>query len=106
MRYDFYCAGKCKATVEIEKKMADPDPAECPECGSKKFARQYTADFAIMYPGRPIWTYNDTKKYKTMRQNGGDLKKVDPGKHGDLGSWHTDAETAPDPKKKKPRKKR
>lgn len=99
MRYDYDCKGKCKSIIEIEKKMIDPAPVKCPVCGSKKFTRIYSVP-NLLYPGRPIHTYNDTKKYKTFRQNGGPLKKVDLSKHGDLGSWHTDADVAPEPKKK------
>jgi len=101
MRYDYLCKGKCKKVVEVEKKMADPDPAVCPFCNSKKITRYWgpASIPGVLYPGRPIWTYNDTKKYKTFRQNGGTLKKVNS-KHGDLGAWHTDAEIAPEPKKK------
>lgn len=80
--------------------MIDPDPSRCPFCKSKKIQRIYQP-VALIYPGRPIWTYSDTKKYKTMTQDGKTFK-VDPSKHGDLGAWHTDAQVAP--KKKKGRK--
>lgn len=103
MIYYFTCAGKCKGRVAIEKKMNDPDPVKCPLCRSKKFERYYGPETVpnVIYAGRPVWTYNDTKKYKTFRQDGGPLMKVDPSKHGDLASWHSDAEIAPEPKKKK-----
>ena len=97
MIYEYYCHGKCKRVIEYEKKMADPDPVKCPFCKSKKFERKYSIP-NILYPGRPIWTYNDVKKYKTFNTNGGPKKKVDS-KHGDLGAWHTDAEAAPPEKK-------
>lgn len=103
MRYE-YCCSKCKTIFEIDKKMGDPDPVKCLACKKKGGVERYFSPDglpSIIYPGRPIHTYNDTKKYKTFRQNGGPLKKVDPSKHGDLGSWHSDAETAPEPKKKK-----
>lgn len=102
MIYEFFCE-KCNKVIEFEKRMADPNPARCPICKSKKFTRYFSAQSvpSLLYPGRPIWTYSDTKKYKTFRQNGGPLMKVDPSKHGDLGAWHTSAEPATEPKKRK-----
>ena len=100
MRYDFFCA-KCKKVIEIEKRMSESNPIACPICKSNKFTRHFGSAPAVIYANRPIWTYNDCKKYKTFRQNGGPLQKVDPGKHGDLGAWNTDAERAPEKKKKK-----
>lgn len=104
MIYEFLCKGKCKGVIEVEKKMSDPNPTRCPFCNSTKFERHFSP-LNIIYPGRPIWTYNDVKKYKTFRENGGPLKKVDPSKHGDMGALHTGADNAPEPKKKKGKKK-
>lgn len=107
MRYEYFCSN-CDMVYEIEKKMADPNPAKCPICESDKFERYFSAESlpSVIYPGRPIWTYSDVKRYKTFRQNGGPLQKVDLTKHGDLGAWHTDAAQAPEPKKKKKGKKK
>ena len=102
MRYEYVC-GKCSTVFEVEKKMSDPDPKKCPNCKGKKIERYFSPGGlpSIIYAGRPIWTYNDSRKYKTFRQNGGPLKKMDPAKLGDLGSWHADAEAATEKPKKK-----
>lgn len=108
MIYEYLCGGKCKKVITVEKRMTDPSPEKCPVCNSKKFERYFSPESApvIMNAGRPIWTYNDVKKYKTFRQNGGPLQKVDPTKHGDMGAQYTDAELAPEPKKKRKGKKK
>ena len=86
--YDFHCF-KCNVIFEVTKKMMDPNPEKCPACSSKKIERYYPGNvpnFAI--GNRPIWTYNDAKKYKTCSTGGKNKKKIDPSKHGDLGSQY------------------
>lgn len=87
--------------------MSAPHPTKCPQCSKNKLERYYgdgkgnASIPAVLYPGRPAHTYNDVKPFKTMSSNGGQKMIVDPSKHGDLGSWHTDVKPAPKPKKKK-----
>jgi putative FmdB family regulatory protein len=100
MIYEYQCK-TCEEVFEVEKRMLDPSPEICPICGGNEIERFWSSSPAILFANRPIWTYNDVKKYKTFRQDGGQLKKVNPAKHGDMGAWHTDAEIAPEKKKKK-----
>jgi putative FmdB family regulatory protein len=101
MRYDYECK-ECESVFEVEKSIKDPPPAECPKCKSKNVERHFGPADAppVIYAGRPIWTYNDSKKYKQCSQNGGPARKIDPSKHGDLGSWHCPGEMV-NPKKGK-----
>lgn len=93
MRYNYKCA-ECDACFEVEKGIKDPPPSSCPKCGATKVERSFGPDDApsILYKGRPIWTYNDAKKYKTCSQDGGPVRRVDPSKHGDLASWNSPGE--------------
>jgi putative FmdB family regulatory protein len=102
MKYDYICQ-KCQKVFEIEKKLTDPPPSQCPHCRSKKIERHFSSDSmpAILYPNRPPWTYREALKYKTARWNGGPLTKIDPKKHGDLGSWNSPGEVVPEKKKGK-----
>lgn len=79
--------------------MGDPNPVKCPLCKKNGLERIYEP-LTILYPGRPAHTYNDVKKFKVMTKDGGPAYLVDPNKHGDLGSWHTDVKPAPKKKKK------
>lgn len=88
MRYDYECR-KCEIVFEIEKRMSDPAPS-CPKCGGETERHFGPEDSPpLIYAGRPVWTYNDAKKYKQCSMDGGPVTKIDPGKHGDLGSWHS-----------------
>lgn len=100
MRYDYECT-ECKVVFEVEKGIKDPPPSRCPKCGSSKVQRHFSAADAppILYKGRPIWTYNDSKKYKQCSQDGGPVRKIDPNKHGDLASWNSPGEVVPKTKK-------
>jgi putative FmdB family regulatory protein len=93
MRYDYECT-ECKTVFEIEKRMTAPPPSVCPKCGSGKIQRHFSpADCPpIIYANRPVWTYNDAKKYKQCSQNGSPARKIDPNKHGDLASWNSPGE--------------
>jgi len=90
MRYDYTCRD-CELVFEIEKGIKDPPPDKCPKCGSKKVERHFGPQDspAVVYANRPVWTYNDCKRYKQCSQDGGPVHKIDPGKHGDLGSWNS-----------------
>lgn len=87
--YDFKC-GACNMEFEVEKRMADPNPDACPGCGAASPERMFSPSTlpAMAYANRPIWTYKECKGYKTCTQNGSEPMKIDPSKHGDLGSWH------------------
>lgn len=87
MKYDFICT-KCKKLFEYEKSIKAPNPC-CIFCEGK-VERFFSGDDVptVVYPNRPPWTYNDSKKYKNARWNGGPLTKIDPSKHGDIGAWH------------------
>jgi len=89
MLYDYSCP-KC-GDLELEKRMSDPDPI-CPECGSV-LERRYGAGTTpgILYSDRPPWTYRQAKGYKTAKWKGKEFK-IDPRKHGDLGSWNSPGE--------------
>jgi putative FmdB family regulatory protein len=93
MRYDYICK-HCNKIFEIEKKMSDPDPKSCPLCGSSSIERYFDSKYIpfITYKNRPTWTYNDCKKYKECSFNGGPRIKIDPSKHGDIGSWNCSGE--------------
>jgi len=97
MRYDYKC-DSCKAIFETEKRMSDPDPV-CPNCG-KAASRYFSPDSTpcILFADRPPWTYKEAKKYKTTKYKGKEYK-VDPCKHGDLGSWNSPGELIPEKKK-------
>lgn len=90
MKYDFCCQG-CQFVWEIEKKMSDPGPSKCPECGSKDIERHYGSSDSppILYANRPPWTYKECLKYKDCKFNDGPRTKIDPNKHGDLGAWNS-----------------
>lgn len=82
--YDYQC-GDCDLTFEVEKPMSAPHPDMCPECGGENVVRYWFQAPSIGFPGRPIWTYNDCKKYKTATHEGVTVK-VDPTKQGGLKS--------------------
>ena len=90
MRYDYSCP-KC-GLLELEKKMSDPEFEKCPDCGSK-LERRYGAGGTpgILYTDRPPWTYPEARKYKTAKFKGRETR-IDPRKHGDLGSWNSPGE--------------
>lgn len=94
--YDWVCNG-CKYKWETFKKMSDPNPTKCPECGAKGDVEKHYSQSApsVGYKDRPIWTYPEAKKFKDCRQDGGPRMKIDPSKHGDLGSWHSPGEIVP-----------
>jgi len=96
MRYDYICKD-CRLVFEVEKPMAAPPPGSCPKCGSRDIDRHFSADALpmVLYANRPIWTYNDARKYKTCRMDDGPRLAIDPGKHGDLGSWHCPGQVVP-----------
>lgn len=89
-QYDFWC-DNCEAVIEIEKSMSDPNPESCPKCKSDRLRRLFSIP-SIHYANRPPWTYKECLRYKYVRKNGGPYFKVDPSKHGDLGSWHSPGE--------------
>jgi hypothetical protein len=93
---------KCDFVFEVEKGMADPAPKSCPCCKGRKIERHWSADGipSVAYPGRPPWTYKEALRYKTCSHNGGPTFKIDPRKHGDIGSWHCSLEKAKKTKKK------
>lgn len=103
MLYGYKCR-KCQRLIEIEKSIKESHPVKCPYCLKASLERHFDAISlpAIHYAGRPGWTYNDIKKYKNMRVDG-KLLKIDPSKHGDLGSWNTNADLDKTPAKKKKR---
>jgi putative FmdB family regulatory protein len=87
MRYDYFCP-KC-GIIELEKRMSDPEFKKCPVCGSE-VARHYGIP-GILYADRPPWTYKEARKYKTAKWKGRETK-IDPAKHGDIGSWNSPGE--------------
>jgi len=87
MLYDYECES-C-GVIEIDKDMDDPDPKICPKCKSK-LTRIFGCN--VMQGNRPPWTYKDALKYKTCSFNGGPKVKIDPKKHGDVGSWNSPGE--------------
>lgn len=100
-RYDYKCS-KCDVVFEVEKSMSASAPSKCPACGKKEVERVFLPDGSpsVVYTNRPPWTYAEAKKYKTARWNGGPLVKIDPSKHGDIGSWNCPGEVVPENKKK------
>lgn len=102
MLYEYKCS-KCSKIIELEKSIKDDHPTECPHCKKQGLERHFSSESnpVVLYPGRPIWTYKEVKKFKQMSKDGGPAYKVDPSKHGDLGAWHSGAELAPPKKKKK-----
>ncbi len=107
-KYDYICENKkCKKVFEIEKKMSDPDPKKCPHCNGKKVSRYYCAETvpSVGYTDRPPWTYKQAKKFKTAIYKGKETK-IDPAKHGDLGSWNSPGEIVKPKPKVKPKTKR
>ena len=98
MRYDYLCQ-KC-GVFEHEKGMTAPDIEKCPSCG-RKVKRYYGSENApgILFSDRPPWTYHEAKKYKTAKWKGREFK-IDPTKHGDMGSWNSPGELI----KSKPKK--
>jgi len=102
MLYEYKCQ-RCSKFIEIEKSIKEPHPTKCPFCHKKALERHFASGSspAIHYAGRPGWTYNDIKRYKNMRIDGGQTLKIDPGKHGDLGSWNCNAEPDVSDKKKR-----
>jgi len=102
MRYDYRCE-KC-GVFEVEKKMADPAPEECPQCGGR-VERHFGTDAApmIMYANRPPWTYKEALKYKEAGFKGGPKFKIDPNKHGDIGSWNSPGELVKPAPRRRPR---
>jgi len=106
MLYDYQCS-QCSKVLTVEKSIKDPHPDTCPYCLKEGLERHFSPDSvpAIIYANRPAWTYSDIKRYKNMRIKGGkrdgQLLKVDPSKHGDLGSWNTDLQTDKPKRKKK-----
>jgi len=106
-RYDYICENaKCKKIFEIEKKMTYPDPKKCPHCKGKKVSRYYGKDSipSVAYGDRPPWTYKEAKKFKTAIYKDQEFK-IDPSKHGDVGSWNSPGEYI-GPKKKKGKSKK
>jgi len=89
MIYEYICL-KC-GILQLEKKMSAPDCAKCPECGNKIERNWQGIAPAILFADRPIWTYREAKKYKTAKWKGKEFK-IDPSKHGDLGSWNSPGE--------------
>lgn len=89
MLYDYIC-NECKVIFEVDKKITDPHPDKCLSCESEKIERyfHYSSIPSVVYANRPTWTYSDCKRYKECTFNGGPKIKIDPSKHGDLGSWH------------------
>lgn len=94
MLYDYVCK-ECGEEFEVSKKMSDPHPSSCPLCGGKNPERLFRQAPALFYRDRPPWTYKEALKYKTARWNGGPRTKIDPSKHGDLGSWNSPGEIVP-----------
>lgn len=101
MRYDYRCC-ECGNVIEVEKRMSAPGPDLCKKCDGK-MERYFAPDQipSVLYPNRPPWTYKEAKKYKTAKHNDGPRIKIDPSKHGDLGSWNCDAEIVPEKPKRK-----
>ena len=99
MRYDFKCS-KCGDIFEVEKRMSDPNPA-CLKCGGST-ERHFGPSNApsITFADRPPWTYKEAKMYKTTKYKGKEYR-VDPSKHGDLGSWNSPGEPVTTKPKKK-----
>lgn len=102
-KYDWQC-NKCGWIWEIEKiLMSSPDPKKCPSCRSGKIERYFCPSGipSMAYGDRPPWTYNEAKKYKTAKWKGKEFK-IDPRKHGDIGSANSPGElVVPKPKKRK-----
>lgn len=99
--YDYFCPS-CDFVFEFEKRMAEDGPGTCPKCGRKKPERYFGAGVAgVFYKDRPPWTYKECLKYKRAKWNDGPYVKIDPKKHGDIGSWHCPGELAEKPAKKK-----
>jgi putative FmdB family regulatory protein len=101
MRYDYKCL-KCKKLFEVEKRITEPDPESCPHCKSKKIERYFCPENlpGVLYTDRPPWTYKEARKYKTAKYKGREFK-IDPSKHGDIGSWNSPGELVKPTKKKK-----
>ena len=103
--YDYQCQNeKCRIVFEVEKKMVDPDPKKCPACACRKIARYWGSDSApaVGYGDRPPWTYSEAKKYKTAKWKGMEFK-IDPNKHGDIGSANSPGEVVKTKPKKRPK---
>ncbi len=59
MIYEFKC-GDCEKVSEVWMKMSDPNPTQCPLCGSTKFERIISnTSFALKGSG---WYTTDYKK--------------------------------------------
>jgi len=59
MIYEFRC-GECHKVSEVWMKMSDPNPTQCPACGSSKFERIISnTSFALKGSG---WYTTDYKK--------------------------------------------
>jgi len=94
MRYDYACT-QCGHEFEVVKAMSAPGPSECPKCGAKSPERLFREAPPLVYRDRPPWTYKEALKYKTCRWNDGPRMKIDPSKHGDVGSWNSPGEVIP-----------
>jgi hypothetical protein len=92
-----YLCHHCKASWRVEKSILAPAPSACPKCQSADIDRDYAADGkpSVIYVGRPVWTYNDARRFKDCRVNGGPRTRIDPSRHGDLGSWNSPGEVIP-----------
>ena len=91
--YDYACK-KC-GIFEVSKRMSDPDPEVCPQCGEPGPEMHFgNQNVSVTYANRPPWTYKECLKYKTCSNGSGPKFKVDPSKHGDLGAWNSPGEVA------------
>jgi putative FmdB family regulatory protein len=102
MLYDYKCC-ECDTVFEIEKKMTEDGPKECPFCKKGPVERVFLPDGlpSMLDPNRKPWTYKECLKYKAARWKDGPLVKIDPSKHGDRGAEHSPGEVVPEKKKKR-----
>jgi putative FmdB family regulatory protein len=104
-KYDYKCL-KCKEIFEVEKTMSADGPKKCLLCGAKSPERHFSEAPPRYYRDRPPWTYPEAKKYKTCRWNDGPRMKIDPSKHGDIGSWNSFGEILPPTKEDRIKKRK